>query len=145
MKRLIAVLLGLVLAGTASASGGLTVSGAWVRVLPGDLPAGAYFTLKNDTDGDVTLTGAAAPDFTRAMLHNSVSRDGVEKMVHVDAVPVPAHGEIRFQPGGYHVMLMKRRHPLKIGESIPITLRFDDGRAVTADFRLRGPAAMGAD
>ncbi|HKJ94748.1 MAG TPA: copper chaperone PCu(A)C [Gammaproteobacteria bacterium] len=144
MKHLPWALAALLFAVSAAANG-LTVSAPWVRVMPGDLPCGGYFTLENGSDQDVTLIGASVPDFARAMLHNSVSENGVEKMVPVDRVTVPAHGEIRFQPGGYHVMLMKRRHSLSIGDTVPVTLRFADGRTVEASFKLRGPAAMGAE
>lgn len=142
MKKSLTLIVGLLFAGGAFANG-LAVSGAWIRLLPGDLPAAGYFTLKNDSAQATALVGAASPDFTRTMLHRSVEKNGTEKMIHVDSVPIPANGVLRFAPGGYHLMLMKRHHPLKVGDRLPITLRFQSGTTLTVDFVVRGAASTG--
>ena len=41
------------------------------------------------------------------MLHQSKEENGVEKMLPVKSVPVPAHGTLSFAPGGYHLMCMQ--------------------------------------
>ena len=142
MRQIVPVAFGLLaLLMTASCwAGGLTVSHAWIRLLPGGLhlPAAGYFDLANTSSRSVELVGATTPAFKRAMLHRSISENGVEKMVHVAAVTVPAHGNIHFAPGGYHIMLMHRSRPLAIGATLPITLRFKDGTTVTASFQVRG-------
>lgn len=137
-------LLGLLCAGTAAA-GGLSVSGAWIRLLPGDLPAAGYFVLTNDGSQAVTLVGASTPDFASAMLHETVEKNGLDAMVHVARVRVGAHDSVQFRPGGYHVMLMHRRRALTVGETVRITLRMADGNHISADFIVRGPAATGPE
>ena len=123
---------------TAAQAGGLSLSGTWVRWLPGDLPLGGYFELHNDTGHSVQLTAAKAPDFARAMLHNSVEENGTERMVHVDSVTVKPGATLKFAPGGYHIMLMHRVHPVHPGDRLPITLVFDGGEQISADFAVRG-------
>ena len=38
----------------------------------------------------------------------------------------PAGKPVELKPGGYHVMLMDLAQPLKEGDSVPLTLTFED-------------------
>jgi copper(I)-binding protein len=57
----------------------------------------------------------------------------------VKSLKVPAHGTLSFQPGGYHLMCMKPQSSMKIGASVPVTLKFADGKTLTASFPVKGP------
>ena len=72
------------------------------------------------------------------MLHRSVNDNGQERMEMVDSVSVPAHGEVKFEPGGYHLMCMAPTEAAARGRSVPVTLRFKDGGSLTASFPVRG-------
>jgi periplasmic copper chaperone A len=72
------------------------------------------------------------------MLHRSVNDNGQERMEMVDSVPVPAHGEVRFEPGGYHLMCMSPTAEAARGRSVPVTLRFQDGGSLVASFPVHG-------
>jgi len=52
-------------------------------------------------------------------------------MEPVACVPVLASGSVSFAPKGYHVMLEEPVQPLKVGGTLPLTLRFDDGSSAT--------------
>jgi copper(I)-binding protein len=55
-----------------------------------------------------------------------VERDGeVMRMREVAAIPVPARGSVTLQPGGLHLMLIGLTAPLVVGDTIPVTLRFE--------------------
>ena len=53
-------------------------------------------------------------------------------------VDVPAHGDVVFAPGGYHLMCMSPSAAMIPGRSVPVTLRFRNGDEVTASFSVRG-------
>ena len=40
---------------------------------------------------------------------------------------------VTFAPGGYHVMLMGLKAPLKVGDSFPLTLTFEHAHPVTVN------------
>jgi len=130
---------GLVHAGTIAH---VTASHAWIRVLPGDLPAGAYVTLRNDGDHPVSLTGASSPAYGEAMLHESSSAGGMNRMTMIHALPVPAHGTQALQPGGYHLMLMDPRQPVHPGDTVRVLLQFGDGGTLPVDFKARPANAL---
>ena len=79
--------------------------------MPATVPSSGYFTLKNDGDAPVTLTGLDSPAYGMAMLHETQTSGSTAKMVHVDAVELPAHGTVTFKPKSYHVMLEQPRRP----------------------------------
>lgn len=126
----------------AAATGGVHVSHAWIRLLPGDLPAGAYVTLANDGDKAVTLVGATSAAYTGIMLHRSSSEGGMSRMAMVDAITVPAHGQVALAPAGYHLMLMHAARPVAAGDTVKLTLDFADGSHMPVDFLARPANAI---
>ncbi len=133
------VLLGAVVAGTAApaAEPGLTVSDAWLRLVIPSRPAAGYFTLANGTDQPRVLTGAESPACGSLMLHRSVQENGQDRMEMVMSVAVPPRAGVTFAPGGYHLMCMMPTKEVTPGQSVPVTLRFEDGGTVTASFAVR--------
>ena len=117
---------------------------AWVRWLPGDLPAAGYATIRNAGGAPMRLIGADSPDYAMAMLHRSVNRNGVERMVGVDGMAVPAHGSAALAPGGYHFMLMRPRHSIAPGDTVHLRLRFADGSSLESGFVVRPAGAQGS-
>jgi periplasmic copper chaperone A len=128
-----------------AASGGLNVENPSMRFIIKARPAAGYFTLKNNTGSAVDLTGASSNACGMLMLHQSKEVNGVEEMRPVKTISVPAHGAVHFEPGGYHLMCMSPRSTMKIGASVPVTLKFAGGQTVTAQFSVQGPggATMG--
>ena len=138
---LLACLLGAGLAHAGSATH-VGASHAWIRVLPGALPAGAYVVLRNDGDKPIALTGADSPAYGMAMLHQSSQAGGTSRMAMVAALPIPAHGTQALAPGGYHLMLMDAKHPVQPGDTVRIVLKFDDGSTLPVDFIARPASTL---
>lgn len=136
--KLAAAMMAMLLTGTAASAAGLTIEKPWMRLIVKARPAAGYFTVMNDTDTSVALTGAASPACGMLMLHQSVEENGVGKMLPVKSVTVPAHGRISFAPGGYHLMCMQPQSSMGVGKSVPVTLKFAHGQTLTADFPVKG-------
>ena len=116
----------------------LSLSDGWIRLLPGNLPAAGYFTLRNNGAAKATLTGADTPACGMLMLHKSEDTGGMSSMQDVAQVAVPGGGTVRFAPGGYHLMCMDPKPGLKLGASVPVTLSFQGAPPLTARFDVRG-------
>ena len=86
---------------------GVTIEKPWIRLIIKARPAAGYFTLHNDSDKAVTLTGASSSACGLVMLHQWKEENGVEKMLPVKSITVQPHGTLTFAPGGYHLMCMK--------------------------------------
>lgn len=120
-------------------------SQAWVRVLPGALPAGAYVTLRNDGDQAVELTGAKSAAYAEVMLHQSAMSGGMSHMSEVESLTIGAHGQAVLAPAGYHLMLMHAVAPVVPGTRVRLTLEFSDGSSLPVDFLARPANALGPD
>jgi len=140
------LLAGLLLAGNAHAADAdhVRASHAWIRILPGDLPAGAYVTLENDSDQPIALTGASSTRYAGVMLHMSSTEGGMSRMAMADSLTIPAHGKAELAPAGYHLMLSKPATPVQAGDTISLALRFADGSTLATDFLARPANAVDA-
>jgi len=114
------------------------IANPWIRFITPSTPAGGYFTITNVGSKPVVIIGASSPMCESVMLHQSVSKGGMETMQMVSQVTVPPHGEVKFQPGGYHLMCMSPSASMKPGSTVPITIRFEDKREITRPFTVRG-------
>ena len=129
----------LVVGSTAAVAGGVTIDKPWLRFIIKERPAGGYFNLRNDTDGKIELTGASSTGCGMVMLHQSKETGGVDKMLPVKSIAVPAHDTLSFTPGSYHLMCMNPQSTVTVGRTVPVTLKFADGRTISADFPVKGP------
>lgn len=116
----------------------VTVLHPWLRFLTPQIPAAGYFTLRNDGAHPITLTGAASQDCGQLMLHHSSTQNGTAHMDMVQSVVVPAHGSVTFRPGGYHLMCVSPTPAVAPGKSMPVSLQFNDGSSVSANFPVYG-------
>jgi periplasmic copper chaperone A len=113
------------------------ISDAWIRALPPPAPSGGYFTLRNTGKLEISLIGAKSGACGMLMLHRSKEMGGMSSMEDVSSVPVPTGGEIRFMPGGYHLMCMDPTRAITPGASVPVTLQFSDKMEATANFTVK--------
>jgi len=119
----------------------LQVKDAWVRWLPGNLPAGGYLTLVNSGDQPASLVKVTSPDYAAVSLHRSSNVGGTSRMTPVDHISVAPHSNLEFAAQGYHLMLSHPARTLKPGDRVTLTLTFAHGTTVSVVFDLRAPDA----
>lgn len=120
----------------------LAVSEARMRLLPGDLPAAGYFTVRNTSENDTILVGAESPAFGNVEMHRSVNQGGVSSMQPVSKIALAARGQAVFAPHGYHLMLMQRKRSLAIGEEVDVILLFEDEQRLKVKFQALSPTIL---
>lgn len=122
----------------------MKIEQVWSRAVPPTPPTGAvYFKLHSQASEADRLIGAHTPRAQKAELHTHVHQGGVMRMEEVEAVEIPANGQVEFKPGGHHVMLFGVTEPLVAGEHFPITLEFEKAGEITLDVTItdQAPAA----
>ena len=99
------------------AAGTLKIVQPWSRATPnGAQVAGGYVAVTNTGTEPDTLTGATFENAGRAELHSMSMEGGVMKMAPVEGGLVIKPGEtVTLKPGGYHLMFLDLRSPLKKG------------------------------
>ncbi len=136
MRRIL-LTLWLVLYCSTSGAADLTARQAWIRLLPGDLPAAGYLELVNSGTNRVQLVGVQSTGFGAVELHESSEQSGVARMRRVDRLQIPAGGTLRLKPRGYHLMLFRPTAKLQPGDRVTVTLEFSDGTRLPVEFLLR--------
>lgn len=132
----IALLVSVPVLGHAASPLDVTASKPWIRYLLPNIPAGGYVVLNNTGDADAVLTASASPACGMLMLHQSEDSSGMAMMMSVPSVTVPAHGNVSFAPGGYHLMCMQPN--MHVGERVPVTLTFKDGSTLLVTMPVYG-------
>ncbi|MDD5330433.1 MAG: copper chaperone PCu(A)C [Sulfuricella sp.] len=121
-----------------SAADSISASDPFVRMVPpGMATSGAFMLLKNADDKDHKLMKADSPVAKAVELHTHTNEGGVMKMRPVKDIEIKAKGEATLKPGGLHVMLIGLKQELKEGDSVPITLTFEDGSSKKVDAPVR--------
>lgn len=119
--------------------GDLSIHDPWSRELPPVAPNGAaYLRVENGGSEADRVVAAHSPIAERAETHTHEMDGGVMKMRHVHSIEVPGHGEVTFEPGGLHVMLIGLKKPLVRGESFPLTLEFDKAGTIEVTVEITG-------
>ncbi|MCF6210073.1 MAG: copper chaperone PCu(A)C [Gammaproteobacteria bacterium] len=125
----------------ASAQHGIEIHDPWVREAPPTARVlAAYLQLHNHDDKTRTLVSVESPAFKRVELHRSEEKEGMATMTRVAKIMIAAHGKVIFEPGSLHIMLIDPVTPLKAGDKVSLTLRFNDGSSldINADVRRSG-------
>lgn len=121
--------------------GQLHIDHPWSREMPPVAPtAAAYFVVHNKGSEADRLLSVSTPVAGKAELHEHVHADGVMKMQQVQDVVIPAGGEVRFEPMGYHVMLFNLKQQAKDGERFPMTLNFEKAGKVDVEVAVQKEA-----
>ncbi|MGH7741814.1 MAG: copper chaperone PCu(A)C [Candidatus Eiseniibacteriota bacterium] len=112
---------------------------AWARSTPAGAKYGAIYATFESAAGD-RLLGASVPHSLAGatQIHETVtSNDGQMMMRQVAGVDLPTGQVVEFKPGGFHIMLMNLKKPMKSGEHVNVTLTFKHAgqRTVVATVR----------
>jgi copper(I)-binding protein len=125
------------------------VQGAWARAtVQGQMATGAFMRLTAPTD--MRLKAVSSPVAGVSEVHEMRMEGNVMKMQALEkGLALPAGKTVELKPGGYHVMLMDLKMPLKKDTSVPLTLVFVDSKGVESRTELKLPvnsmAPMHAD
>jgi len=131
MKRLLPLLFMAALPAFAQ----VVVNEAWVRAtVPQQKATGAFMTLTSTQDGK--LVAASSPVAGVVEVHEMKMVDDVMRMRQVPGLPLPAGQAVALRPGGYHLMLLELKQPLKEGDKVPLTLEVEDAKQVRSNITV---------
>ncbi|WP_333785181.1 copper chaperone PCu(A)C [Thermocrinis sp.] len=116
------VLIGLGAGALALAQPKIEVKDPWVRLVPPNSKnTAAYMKIENKGTEADKLVDASNNVSKITELHETVGG----KMRKVNAIEVPAGKTVELKPSGLHVMIIDLKEPLKEGQTVEITLKFE--------------------
>ena len=109
----------------------------WSRATPGGAKVGVGFMeIRNRGAQTDRIVGATTPVAGKVEMHVTAMDGGVARMREVPSFDIPAGGAVELKPGGGHLMLMDLARPLKVGERVPLTLRFERAGERTVEMEV---------
>ena len=90
----------------------------------------AYLEIDNGSPSPITLIRVSSGNFSRIEIHQSVIEDGMARMKPAGPLTIPAHSQLVFKPGSYHLMLFQPRIHLHAGDTVGLRFHFADGTAI---------------
>jgi len=126
----------------AAASGLATAQTAvkdpWVRGTVEAQKATGMFAQITSTSGG-KLVAASSPVAGVVEIHEMAMEGNLMKMRAIPGLDLPAGKAVDLKPGGYHVMLMDLKQPLKEGENVTVTLVIEGKEGKRESVEVKAP------
>lgn len=119
-------------------AGPVSVDSPWLReTAPGAKAGGGYALIRNTGKAEDRLLGGRTAVAASVDVHSMTMDGNIMRMRPVSGgLAIAPGGSVALKPGGYHLMLMGLKRPLKQGETVTITLRFAKAGEVPVRFRV---------
>jgi hypothetical protein len=108
--------------------------------LPGTATGAAFMAIKNSGEAD-RLIGAKSKVSEITEIHENLidPDDGTMMMRKIRGIDIPPNNEIALKPTGYHIMFIRMKEPLTMGQTTPLTLTFEKAGDVEVEVAIIAP------
>ena len=62
--------------------------------------------------------------FDQIEIHSSFIEDGISSMRKIDSLKIPENSEVKLDPGGYHLMMMRPKKEIKEGNLVELIIYY---------------------
>lgn len=127
--------------------GELEIKHPWSKAtLPGQKVAAGYFVIANHGSTPDRLLSVTAELSGKAEIHEMSVKNDVMTMRPVEGgLEIPANGEVKLEPGAFHVMFMDLKSAPQAGVKFPGTLTFEKAGTVAVEYAVEPASADGTD
>ena len=121
--------------------GSLTIGHPYARpTVPGQSVGGGFMSIANKGPDDRLLSVTST--VAKSVELHTMSMDGdVMRMRQVEGIALPAGQSVELKPGALHMMFIGLKAPLKAGDKVPVTLRFEKAGELTVRVSVQAPGA----
>jgi periplasmic copper chaperone A len=126
-------------------AGTIEIERPWARATPKGATIGAgYMKITNTGTEPDRLVGGSVSFAQRFEVHSMTMEQGVMKMREVkDGLEIKPGETVELKPGGFHVMFVGLKEPLKQGEDLNVTLKFAKAGTVEVKYPVEAVGAGG--
>jgi periplasmic copper chaperone A len=122
-------------------AGAITIGHPYARATAAGQPTGGGFMKFVNGGGTDKLLSVSAEVSKTVELHEMKMEGDVMRMRQVDGIELQAGKTVELKPGGYHVMFIGLKAPLKAGDKFPVKLKFEKAGDVTVEVKVEAPGA----
>jgi copper(I)-binding protein len=149
-RRLFALALAGILTAMAAAAqdfqlGPLKIDQLWARpTVAGQSAGGGFLSIQNGGGKPDRLLGGSSPAAAAVEVHEMRMEGDVMRMREIKSLELPAGKRVTLAPGGFHLMMIGLKAPLKVGDKVPVKLRFEAAGEIDVVFQVANkPAPAG--
>ena len=109
--------------------------------MPGGSTGAAFMKIENLSANTDRLISAQSNVAEITEIHQNLvdPEDGTMMMRRIRDLEIPANGHEIMDPKGYHIMFIKLKEPLTMGQSVPVTLEFEQAGLKKIDVKVMPP------
>ena len=109
----------------------IVVRDAWIRVpAPSKTETALYMIIENHSAEKRALVSASSDAAAKLEMHQMRMEGKVMLMTPIAQIAIPAGGKATLNPNGFHMMVYGLKTRPKVGDSVNVTLKLDDGTMV---------------
>lgn len=110
--------------------------------VPAQANGAVYFTLENNGQEAMRLNRASSPVAAKVEVHHMAMDGNVARMREVGTIEVKGGETVTMAPsGGYHLMLVGLKRPLKDGDKFPLIVEFERAGKIEMSVFVQKPKA----
>jgi copper(I)-binding protein len=123
--------------------GALEISQPWTRATAPTAPTGGGFlTITNQGTTPDRLVAVRSSAAGKVQVHEMKMDGDIMRMRPLEhGLDIPAGGTVKLAPGGFHLMMMDLKGPLKKGTEVPVTLVFEKAGSIDIELDVEGIGA----
>ncbi|MEW6194154.1 MAG: copper chaperone PCu(A)C [Bacteroidota bacterium] len=114
----------------------------WIRPAAEGSNTALFFVVENKSDKPDTIYAAESTLSEVVEVHEMFKKGDMMGMHEVEFVAVPAHSKVEFKPRDIHVMLIKTKKDIKLGEEGEAVLLFKNAGAIKVKATVRDMPKM---
>jgi copper(I)-binding protein len=113
----------------------IVIKDQWIRPGAEKMVTALYFTLENNGSEADTLYAVETDIAKMVQIHETYSDGDVMGMREIGKIIIEPGSSVKLEPGGMHIMVMRLKRDIKIGDEIDFTLYFRnaDKISITAE------------
>jgi len=113
----------------------IVIKDQWIRPGAEKMATALYFTLENNGSVADTLYAVETDIAMMVQIHETYSNGDVMGMREIGKIIIEPESSVKLEPGGMHIMVMRLKEDIKIGDKIDFTLYFRnaDKISITAE------------
>ncbi len=106
--------------------GEIVIKEQWLRPSAKKMTTALYFTIVNETDEPDTLYSVKSYISDKIEIHETYSSGDMMGMREIGLIVIGAGEEVKLEPGGKHVMVMKLKRDINIDDNVKFELFFNN-------------------
>lgn len=117
----------------------IKIKDPWMRPSSEKMATALYFTIENTGETADTLFQVDSDLAEKVEIHETYSEGEMMGMRQVEFIVIPGKSSFELKPGAHHVMLMKLKKDVKIGDDAEFILHFKQAGEMKITTKAKKP------